>query len=337
MKRFGSWSLLVVLAGASCSGSSSGPGDGGPGGGGGLGGSAAVGGGGTGGGGGGSVGGSAAGGTSGTGGGLAGHGGWGVGGIDPSCVRPDAQLHRFLNLDVSSQGFPGEHSGEWVYVVTRNATSGVLGAGRGLLSGPGFTLHFEGGYERNTSQMIEWFADADGSGDCIFSSGDHVGYMMIGPFDPAGNDAVSATIVHNDVGGIPGEGNSCNGGGVFGYMADMSLSAAGFAAYNGATVYLLTRATQNGAVFARGETTIAGGGFGFYFPRGYAQQTTQEVFWFVDADGDGVCTSSDRPGYAVTPASAMDTLYFDITDNHVATSVTGADVCVVLNGCPIAP
>ena len=163
--------------------------------------------------------------------------------------------------------------------------------------------------------------------------------MTIGPFDPAGNDTISTAIVHNDVGGIPGETNPCAGVRPFGDMADINLNAPGFEAHEGAPVYLLTRNGLNGFVFARGESTITSGRFGFYFPRAYARGLAQEIFWFVDADGDRVCTSSDHRGYAVTPVSTTqpDTVYLEITDNHATESARGADVCVVLNGCPLAP
>ena len=74
-------------------------------------------------------------------------------------------MHRFLNLDIRGEAFPSEHSFEWVYVVTKNASSGIVAAGRATVTGS-FTLHLEGGYERNTVQQVAWFADADGDGDC---------------------------------------------------------------------------------------------------------------------------------------------------------------------------
>jgi hypothetical protein len=65
----------------------------------------------------------------------------------------------------------------------------------------------------------------------------------------------------------------------------------------------------------------------------------EEIFWFVDADGDGLCTSADHRGYAVTPivATEVDQVNVDITDNHTNETPNGVDVCVVLNGCPVAP
>ena len=201
----------------------------------------------------------------------------------PSCVRSDAQLHRFLNLDIRGEAFPSEHSFEWVYVVTKNASSGIVAAGRATVAGS-FTLHLEGGYERNTVQQVAWFADADGSGDC-YGVADHFGYTMVGPFDPAGNDAYSVTIWHDDVGGIPGETNPCVGVRPFGDMADIGVHATGFEAHEGATVYVLARNALNGFVFARGEYPYLSGQFGLHLPRAYARNAAEEIFWFVDADG----------------------------------------------------
>jgi hypothetical protein len=347
VRRLGEWTLLLVLAGASCSGASNAPGDGGSsqGGSSGAGGSGAAGGaGGSGGsagsagGGAGTVGSGGAGGTSGTSGGPAGRGGWGSGGIDPSCVRPDAQLNRFLNLDIRGEAFPDEHRLEYVYVVTKNASSGIIAAGRATV-GSAFTLHLEGGYERNTVQQIAWFADADGDGRCYSSDGDHFGYIMVGPFDPAGNDAYSVTFRHNDVAGIPGEANPCVGSRPFGDMAGIGLRATGFEAHERATFYALARNPLNGFVFGRGQYPFLSGQFGLHLPRAYARNLAEEIFWFVDADGDGLCTSADHRGYAVTPivATEVDQVNVDITDNHTNETPKGVDVCVVLNGCPVAP
>ena len=162
---------------------------------------------------------------------------------------------------------------------------------------------------------------------------------MIGPFDPAGNDAYSVTIFHNDVAGIPGETNPCVGVRPFGDMADIGLRATGFEAHEGATVYVLARNALNGFVFARGQYPYLSGQFGLHLPRAYARNLAEEIFWFVDADGDRLCTGSDHRGYAVTPvvATQVDQVTVEITDNHATETAKGVDVCLVLNGCPVAP
>jgi hypothetical protein len=123
-------------------------------------------------------------------------------------------------------------------------------------------------------------------------------------------------------------------------MADMNVTGLGFKAHEGAIVHLLTRSFQNGAVFGRGEAPVAAGGFAFRLPHAFVSFTYQEVFWYVDADGDGACTTADHRGYTVTAAfrpTGNEALDQPITDNHVVTSARGADVCIVMNGCLLAP
>jgi hypothetical protein len=320
MRRLGLTTLLLLVAGEGCSGSSTAAGDGGPGAGG-------------------SGGFAGRGGTGGIDGGGAGGGGGSGGGVDPSCIRPDAQLHKFLNLDVRGDGF-GAHEGQAVHLVTRISTSGVLGAGRVTVASGGFAIHFEGGYQRNTSQQLIWFADQDGDGTCNPAMGDHMGYVALGPFDPAADDALAVTISDNHVTDVAGDPSVCSANRPFGGMTDMNVTATGFAAHDGSTVYVLTRTFQNGAVFGRGQATVASGGFSLHLPRGFVVMTYQEVLWFVDVDGDGVCTANDHLGYTVTAAAVpTGNQPFDqmISDNHTDMSARAADVCVVMNGCPIAP
>ena len=197
MKRRGLTTLLLLWVSGGCSGSSIAAGDGGPGVGG-SGGFAGVDGR-------GGAGGIDGGGSGGIGGGSGGAGG----GVDPSCVRSDAQLHRFLNLDVRGDGF-GAHEGQAVHLVTRTNSSGVIGAGKVTVEGGGFSIHFESGYERNTSQQLIWFADQDGDGTCNPAMGDHMGYVALGPFDPATNDALTVTISDNHVTDVAGDTTVCS-------------------------------------------------------------------------------------------------------------------------------
>ena len=120
----------------------------------------------------------------------------------------------------------------------------------------------------------------------------------------------------------------------------MDITATGFAAHDGATVRLLTRTGQNGAVFGAGQTTIAGGKFSLHFPSAYQQFTYQEILWFVDIDGDGVCTIADHRGgvssSAFTPTGSA-AVTMPITDNHMTTTTRSADLCAIANGCQLAP
>jgi hypothetical protein len=103
-------------------------------------------------------------------------------------------------------------------------------------------------------------------------------------------------------------------------------------------MHLLTSSPYNGLVRGAGQATIAGGAFAFHFPQGFERTTYQEVFWFVDTDGDGACaTSVDHTGYlatsAFTPLDPTAVVEVQISDNHMITSARQEAVCVVMNGC----
>jgi hypothetical protein len=124
-------------------------------------------------------------------------------------------------------------------------------------------------------------------------------------------------------------------------MFDFIVTGSGFASHDGRRVHLLTRTAVNGAIFGSDVATVMNGSFSFTFPKGFEWVSYQEVFWFVDEDGDGICTAAvDHPGYAVTPAfTPLENVpvTMPITDNHATRSARRADVCVVMNGCQLAP
>ena len=60
---------------------------------------------------------------------------------------------------------------------------------------------------------------------------------------------------------------------------------------------LLRRATEGdrGAldeVYGVGTQTVSGGGFVFDFPSAYQRNYMQSISWFIDSDGDGVCSAA---------------------------------------------
>jgi hypothetical protein len=254
---------------------------------------------------------------------------------DSSCSGVDVQNRRFVDLNVRGESF-SSHDGRTVYLVTRTSPTVVLGAASATVVAGGFAVHLEGGYDRSSSQQLLWFVDQDGDGKCALASGDHMGYLALDPVDPVANDSLDLVISDNHVSDVPGSPDPCSGASPFADMSDMSVTASGFEAHEGAAVQLLTRSLQTGAVFGRGQATVAAGGFGFRFPRAFVSFTYQEVFWYVDLDGDGACTAADHPGYAVTSAArptGNEPFDLSITDNHTGTSVGGADVCTVMNDC----
>jgi hypothetical protein len=125
-------------------------------------------------------------------------------------------------------------------------------------------------------------------------------------------------------------------------MLDFNITGSGFEAHDGQRLHLLTRTAYNGAIFGAGDAVVAGGGFAFHFPKGYERFTYQEILVFVDVDGDGVCvTGTDHTGYtassAFNPVQIAPPVNQQVMDNHTSRSARGADICVIMNGCQVAP
>ena len=61
----------------------------------------------------------------------------------------------------------------------------------------------------------------------------------------------------------------------------------------------------------------------------------------MDVDGDGVCvTGTDHTGYSASSAfNPVQIAPVDqqVTDSHTSNTARNADVCVVMNGCQVAP
>jgi hypothetical protein len=119
---------------------------------------------------------------------------------------------------------------------------------------------------------------------------------------------------------------------------DFDVVGSGFDAHEGLTVHVLTDSPYNHHVWGTGQATIVGGGFALHFPRGFERTTYQEIFWFIDVDGDGRCaTPNDHTGYAATsaftPLDASAVVQMAITDNHNNVNAGREDVCVIMNGC----
>jgi hypothetical protein len=246
----------------------------------------------------------------------------------------------YVDLNISASGFT-EHEGQTVFLVTRSNTYGVLGSGSAVVSGGAFAFHFPRGYQRASDQQIIWLLDADGDGVCDAAAGDHTGFLLVSATDPPGAEPVAVAISDNHVQMTPSGANLCNPAFPFGDMLDMNVTGTGFDADEGRTVHLLARTVDNGAIFASGDAVIASGGFVLHFPRGFERFTYEEIFFFVDVDGDGRCVvGTDHPGYTVTAAfNPTQNIPVDVPlmDNHMAQSARGADVCAVMDGCQLAP
>lgn len=259
------------------------------------------------------------------------------------CQPGDAGADRqrsFIDLRITGVAFD-EHNGSTIHLYAAGSSiNDVYGFGTQVIAGAGFVLDLPGGYRRGSIQAIVWFVDADGDGTCNSGNNDHPGYTTIGPFDPGpgANERIDVTISDNHLNPFQGTGDPCAGATV--PLLDLDIKGSAFDAHEGQTIHLLTSSPNNDVVRAAGQATIQAGTFAFHFPKGFERFTYQDVFWFVDVDGDGRCTTgADHTGYVSTAAfnpSDAAPLQMTITDNHAAT-VRGQDVCAVMSGCRPPP
>jgi hypothetical protein len=257
-------------------------------------------------------------------------------GVDAGAIVSPA----YADMDITASGF-AEHEGRSVFLVTRSNSSGVIGARSVTVTGGGFAFRFPKGYKRSADQDLLWLIDADGDGRCNTDVGDHTGYLRVNAANPAGSDALEVAITDNHVRTTSGGVDICNPAAPFGDMMDFNITGMGFDAHDGQRVHLLTRTVYNGAIFGSGDAVVTGGGFAFHFPKGYQRFTYQEIFLFVDVDGDGACApGTDHTAYEATNAfNPVQIMPIDeqVMDNHTSKSARNADVCVIMNGCQIAP
>jgi len=256
-------------------------------------------------------------------------------GVDAGAIASPA----YADMNVTASGF-AEHEGRTVLVVTRSNRSGVLGSRSATVTGGAFAFRFPKGYQRSADQELLWLIDADGDGSCNTDAGDHTGYLLVNAVDP-GSDALDVSITDNHVRTTSRNVDICNPAAPFGDMMDINITGTGFQAHDGQRVHLLTRTAYNGAIFGSGEAVVTGGGFAFHFPKGYVRFTYQEMLVFVDVDGDGVCVpGTDHTSYSATSAfNPVQIAPVDeqVMDNHTSNTARNADVCVVMNGCQVAP
>jgi len=243
----------------------------------------------------------------------------------------------FVDLLVSAAGF-AEHEGRTVYLYVTTQGGQMLGTASAVVRAGVFSARFPNGYQRNAVETLLWYVDSDGDGRCLSANGDHVGHQSIDAFAVTGTEPHQIDIVDNhDDSFSPSDPNMCTGIKEFARMMDLEISGSGFNEHEGQPVYLITRTSRNNAVFAAAQATVAAGAFQFAFRRAYERFTYQEVLWFTDVDGDGVCGPADHVGYASTNGDnpvASQLSQVKIKDNHAATTARNADVCAAMNGCP---
>jgi hypothetical protein len=123
-------------------------------------------------------------------------------------------------------------------------------------------------------------------------------------------------------------------------FVDLDVMGRGFERYEGKIVWMLTRRTRSDVVFGVARTTIVDGQLMVHFPDGFERQAYQEVFWFVDADGDGLCDdgAGDHVGYTITNgfnpvADEPYLLMFEDSEFLQGPPVGGESICAVMNQC----
>jgi hypothetical protein len=260
-----------------------------------------------------------------------------------TCQPGDAGADRrrsFIDFQITGAAFDG-HNGSTIHLYTAGSSvNDVYGLGRQVIAGGGFVLELPAGYKRGSVQAVVWFVDVDGDGVCNSGNDDHSGFATVGPFDPGpgADERFEVTISDNHINPYHGSGDPCAG--ATAPLLDLDITGSAFGAHEGQTIHLVTSSPNNDVVRATGQAIIQGGTFAFHFPRGLERFTYQDVFWFVDVDGDGRCTTgADHTGYVSTAAFnpvGDAPLQMMITDNHAA-SLGGLNICAIVSGCRPPP
>ena len=201
-------------------------------------------------------------------------------------------------------------------------------------------MSFPKGYQRSADQDLLWLIDADGDGLCNTDAGDHTGYLLVSATNP-GSDALEVAITDNHVRTTSRNVEICNPAAPFGEMMDFNITGSGFQAHEGQRVHLLTRTTYNGAIFGSGDAVITGGGFAFHFPKGYERFTYPGDAPVRGCRRRRCLRAGNGPhgllGHLRFQSRQIAPVYEQVTDSHRSKTARNADVCVVMNGCQVAP
>jgi len=238
-----------------------------------------------------------------------------------------AEKHAYLDAVVRGEGFDA-YEGRSVQLVARTVGSAArLGAARAQIIGGGFTMLLPAGIQRQAAPELLWFVDADRDGKCTAGSGDLLGYTTPGAFDPAA-DEVAAVSISAATAAVPGNVDVC--------AANQSLptlvvTGTGFTVDPLVPIFVVTR-LPSGAPIGIFATHIAGGALPAVT---FERRPGQEVLWYADAQNEGTCMSTSAVQGSVSTAGSDPTanVSLAITDNGVATTSGGDDVCAVMYGC----
>ena len=243
----------------------------------------------------------------------------------------------FVELQVEATGF-AEHEGRTVYLYVTTQGGLMLGTASATVQAGAFSARFPNGYQPNSPEQLLWYVDSDGDGRCQSMNGDHVGHQSIEAASVTGSAPRHVDVVDNhDDGFLSADPGMCTGVKEFAHMLDLDVAGSGFSEHEGQSVHLITRTSRNSAVFGSGQATVVGGAFELLFRHAYERFSYQEVLWFIDIDGDGVCSSADHVGYISTNGDnpvGSQVSHVAPQDNHTAKTARNADVCAAMNGCP---
>ena len=235
----------------------------------------------------------------------------------------------FIDGIVRGAGFDA-FEGRFVRLAARTLVGATrLGAARAQIIGGRFTMRLPAGIQRQAAPELLWFVDADGNDKCSATSGDLLGYATPGAFDPPANDPATVSIAASSLAVVPGNVDVCA---AIEPLPTMTVTSTGFEVDERVPIFVLTRMPSGAPIGAFGTHASAGALPALTFER----RPGQEVLWFADGTGTGICVTADgaHTGAASTAASApTGNLTLPITDSHAVTTPGGDDVCAVVNGC----
>jgi hypothetical protein len=250
--------------------------------------------------------------------------------IDVCNASPEraGEKRDFIDALVRGEGFDA-YEGRFVRLAARSLGGATrLGAARAQIIGGRFTMLLPAGVQRQVAPELLWFVDADGDDKCGAGGGDLMAYTTPGAFDPPANEPAAISIAASAVTAVPGNVDVCA---AIAPLPTMTVTGTGFAVDERSPIFVTSR-MSSGATVGTLATHVSGSALPALT---FERRPGQEVLWFADDTGDGICaTASAHTGAASTPASdPAGNLTLPITDTHGATTPSGADVCAVMNGC----
>lgn len=235
----------------------------------------------------------------------------------------------FIDAVVRGEGFDA-YEGRTVRLAARTVGGATrLGTARARIIGGRLTMRLPAGFPRQTAPELLWFVDADGDGKCGAGGGDVFGYTAPGPFDPPANEPAAVSIAASALPAVPGNVDVCA---AFEPLPTMTVTGTGFAVDERRPIFVISR-MLSGATVGVWATHASGGALPAMT---FERRPGQEVMWFAESTGDGICTTADGAHTGAVSTAASDpagNLTLPITGTQAITTPGGADVCAVMNGC----